>query len=146
MGRPTDEKKEKTVKLRISGELYEEIERRGDNISETIRSLIRDGMNYVPQKKVESEQNSVPQNTSQGIMSEETYRDLEQMCRASHMTVSDFMEHIRELFNDGRIYVEGFEVKTKGEYDLGYLLDVCHRANVDPQEMINKLANSLVRR
>lgn len=63
MGRPTTEKKEKTVKLRVSEELYGEIEKCGDNISESIRELIRAGLgiekhgeipegNFVPQKEV----------------------------------------------------------------------------------------------
>ena len=66
MGRPTQEKKEKTVKLRISEELYEEVVRRGTNVSETIRGMIRDSLvphntsmvetaidNNVPQKGIE---------------------------------------------------------------------------------------------
>ena len=72
MARPTEERKDKTVKLRISEELYREIEERGSNVSETIRNLIRRGLegnvpqnksieksekillkDYVPQKEVE---------------------------------------------------------------------------------------------
>ena len=53
MARPTTEKKDKTVKLRISEEMYEELLRRGDNVSETIRGMIRN----VPQKVAD---NSVP--------------------------------------------------------------------------------------
>lgn len=61
MGRPTTEKKEKTVKLRISEELYNEVVGRGENVSETIRGMIRDSL--VPQNpsKVKPRENSVPQ-------------------------------------------------------------------------------------
>lgn len=92
----------------------------------------------VPQVK---EDEGVPK-----IMSEETYKDLENMCRLSGFTLARFMDKVRELFNNGDIYVDGLTIRTRGEYDLSYLIDVCHRANVDPQEMINKLANNLVRR
>lgn len=92
----------------------------------------------VPQVK---EDEDVPK-----LMSEETYKDLSNMCRLGGFTFERFMERIRELFNDGHIYIEGLTLKTRGDYDLSYLIDVCHRANVDPQEMINKLANNLVRR
>lgn len=96
------------------------------------------GAKGVPQVK---EDEGVPK-----LMSEETYKDLENMCRLSGFTLARFMDKVRELFNDGHIYIEGLTLKTRGDYDLSYLIDVCHRANVDPQEMINKLANNLVRR
>lgn len=163
MGRPTNEKKDRTIKLRISEELYEKLERESEgNISGYVRGVLsgetkcntelRDietlkAENCVLQNKLKeiegrvSKSEGVPQ-----IMSEETYRDLEQMCKASAIPIDKFMDYIRRLFNDGRIYIEGIAVKTRGEYDLDYLVDVCHRINVDPQEMINKLANNLVRR
>ena len=62
MGRPTIEKKDKTVKLRLSDEMYTELMKRGENVSETIRECIRDSfapqketlpIGNVPQKKLE---------------------------------------------------------------------------------------------
>ena len=47
MGRPTIEKKDKTVKLRLSDEMYTELIKRGENVSETIRGMIRDSVNNV---------------------------------------------------------------------------------------------------
>ena len=193
MGRPTSERKEKTVKLRVSEEMYSEIEGYGDNISESIRELIRNGMGVkkrgeipesenVPQKEVNewktallgrckgeadeflgrnmldyvtiisnsdyvklSEKGGiVPQNTIEG-MSEKDYKDLESMCKASYMTVGQFMESVYRLFNDGKIYIDGTVIKTRGECDLRALEDMCHRFNADPQDMIDKLVKSLIR-
>lgn len=75
----------------------------------------------------------------------ETYREINQMCRVKGLTFERFMDYIRGLFSDGRIYIEGVTVKTKGEYDLDGLKEACRRVNVNPQEMINKLAASLNR-
>lgn len=194
MGRPTEEKKDRTIKLRISDELYERLERESEgNMSGYVRGILS-GENSAEIKRLKAEiaelrkEKSAPQRDrwpdirnvlktrciegadtafdkelwglvkivpenwrpSQGDnqlpISEETYKDLENMCRLSGLTFANFMNYIRRLFNDGYIYIEGVSVKTKGEYNLSYLLEACHRANVDPQEMINKLANSLVRR
>ena len=73
------------------------------------------------------------------------YREINQMCRLNGLTFERFMEYIRALFASGSIYVEGLTVRTRGEYDLEGLKEVCHRVNVDPQEMINKLVSSLRR-
>lgn len=139
-----------TKTIRVNAEdravIEQMIEDTGCTWSGAIHRLISEG---VPQEKEKKAEGCTPKQRDEGvpqIMSEETYRDLEQMCKLSGLTFDKFMDYIRRLFNDGKIYIEGIAVKTKGDYDLEYLVDICHRVNVDPQEMINKLANSLVRR
>lgn len=168
MGRTTSDKKGKTVILRINRELDEKLKKESAeeelSVSEYCRRILEgkkecntelQGIetlkeeNTVLQNRIkELESKGVIQNTDgfPQLMNADTYRDIENMCRLSGLTFTNFMNHIQRLFNDGYIYIEGVAVKTKGDYDLSYLLDACHRANVDPQEMINKLANSLVRR
>lgn len=187
MGRPTEELKDRTVKLRLSKELYEEVEKNGVNMSESIRNLIRVGLKK--HGKIQSGGN-VPQNEEEGLkaalllrctdksrkifeesgwseirvvtneeyaergknvpqnlleIGEEKYSDLENMCRVSGMSVGRFMEYVYRLFSEGKIYIDGYVVKTKGECDVSELEEVCHRINVDPQEMIDKLAKGLLR-
>lgn len=136
-----------TKTIRLNAEDKEIIERimeeEGVSWSGAIHKVIAEG---VPRRKGVRERECTPEKDVPQIMSEETRADLEQMCRVSGLTLGRFMEYIRVLFNDGKIYVDGLTVKTRGDYDLRYLVDVCHRLNIDPQEMINKLANSLVRR
>lgn len=138
MGRPTEEKKNCTIIVRVSPDLKESLEQRAlandVKLSDYIRTCLEENKPHT---------NHVLQND---IMSETTYNDISDMCNKSMISTKGFFDRICELFNDGHIYLDGVTIKTRGEYDLGYLLDVCHRANVDPQEMINKLANSLVRR
>ena len=134
MGRPTDEKKDKTIKLRLSEELYERLEKESEgNMSEYVRGIL-------------SGKNKGKDERPKGVeIPEGTYRNLEEMCMASGLTMGRFMEYVKNLFHEGKIYIDGLTVKTKGEYDLAYLIESCHRVNVDPQEMINKLAASLNR-
>ena len=154
MGRPTNEKKDRTIKLRVSDELYERLERESEgNMSGYVREILSSG-NSKEEERLRAENKALKDRIEElpktgdvpKLMSEETYKDLSDMCRLGGFTFERFMERIRELFNDGHIYIEGLTLKTRGDYDLSYLIDVCHRANVDPQEMINKLANNLVRR
>lgn len=133
----------KTIRLNAKDRAVVEeiIEKEGCSWSGAIHKIISEGRPIKSIPKITSVKDS-----DRLPMSEETYRDIENMCRLSGLTFANFMNYIQRLFNDGYIYIEGVAVKTKGDYDLSYLLDACHRANVDPQEMINKLANSLVRR
>lgn len=149
MGRTTDEKKGKTVILRISedlkGQLESESKEKEISVSEYIRKILeeRGSKNEVCNTgKPASEENSVIQNE---IISESTLKDLEQMCRLSGFTTVRFFDRIDEMFNDGSIYVDGIQLKTRGKYDTRELENVCHRMNADPQDMISKLVKSLMR-
>lgn len=85
MGRPTAEKKDKTVKLRLSDEMYTEIMKRGENVSETIRECIRDS--FAPQKENPSTDN-VPQ------------KSLEEMSFVLMERCKD--EEVEKLFREAR--------------------------------------------
>ena len=158
MGRTTEKKKEKTVILRLDGELYELVkggaEGEGKNLSEYIREILsragdqkNAGKHNVIQKTNPKGENSVIQNmvSVESMMDEGLYKDLDQMCRLSGLTIGRFMEYIRDMFEEGKIYIEGVQVKVKGEYELRGLIDICYRMNVDPQDMIDKLVRSLQR-
>ena len=139
-----------TKTIRLSAEdraVIEQImEEEGVTWSGAIHTLIAEG---VPKKNIKDGEGCTPNKDMEGVpqtINEDTLAALEGMCRPSGITLRSFMDRIRDMFNDGDIYVDGITLKTKGECDLRYLLEACHRANVDPQEMINKLANSLVRR
>lgn len=70
-------------------------------------------------------------------------RGIEQICKENGISYRRFMEEIEGLYKDGHIYLEGLRVRTKGECNLRELLEICYRLNVDPQEMIDRLARSL---
>ena len=123
-----------TKTIRLSGEDRELIEgmmeKEGITWSGAIHKLI--------------EGRGTPQE-SQKVMSDDTYRELEDMCFKSGLTTEKFFERVCELFNEGKICVDGIQIKTMGEYDTRKLEEVCHRINADPQEMIDRLTKSLMR-
>lgn len=162
MARTTSDKKGNTVILRINEELNEKLKREsageGVSVSEYCRRVLSGetkcntelgdietlrSENSVLQKRIKELEGSKP---TSDYVSDETRKDIERMCHLSGASTVYFNDEVCRLFNEGKIEFDCMKLKSKGEYDLSYLLDVCHRINADPQEMINKLANSLVRR
>lgn len=144
MSRPTNERKDKTVKFRISEDMYKELESRGDNLSETIREILKEN---VPQKKQDIESN-VPQNKKNDtyednpLVSDETRRDIESMCIFFGMSTEEYFKRVCELMNDGYIRGDNGEIKTYDSdgIEMERFKDACHTANRDVQEMIDKCA------
>ena len=160
MGRPTEDRKDKTVKLRINAELYEEIASKGENISETIRDLIKKGLNsFVPQKnqakegfvpqKTPKNDSFVPQNSNnsvpQNFIRKETQEDIERMCHLCGISTELFFDEVDRLFNEGKLEVDCMKLKSNGEYDLSALESVCHLNNVSVDDAIDKIIMSMSR-
>ena len=166
MARPTDDRKDKTVKVRINTELYDEISGYGDNISETIRDLLQRGLDsFVPQKGGFVPQNNsfvpqnndsfVPRNNKKSTPEEEkkalqirsrTRDEIIKMCELCGITTVEFFDEVCRLFNEGKLEVEGNTVKSNGEYDLRDLEEVCHLNNVTVENALEKTIRSMMRR
>lgn len=140
--RTTDEKKTHTVIMRVGEGLYGELtrgsERDGMNLSDYTRKILTDHFCNT-QKREKKEQ------VIQMGMNEREWKELEHMCVLSGFTVKRFMEYIKEMFKDGRIYVDGLSLQTKGECDLSELIRECNRRNYDPQDMIDRLVKGIQR-
>lgn len=149
MARPTENRKDKTVKLRINTELYEEISSLGENISETIRDLIKKGLDsFVPQNSEEKE-GFVPQNKDdyvpQNFISDETREDIEKMCHLCGISTKLFFDEVDRLFNEGKLEVDCMKIRSNGEYYLADLENACHLANRDVQEAIDNTVDQVMR-
>ena len=135
MGRTTLEKQGHTIILRVTEDLYGELKRNSElenvGLSEYTREILLEKL-----LKKDSVIHSID---------EECMKDLEKMCQVSGVTVERFLERVRELFNDGYIYMDGLTIKTKGKYDLSRLEDICHRGNLDVQDVIDKLVSRMTR-
>lgn len=119
MGRPTVEPKKKNIKVRVSEEIYTELEKRG-NVSETLRNLIKNNLlGFVPQK-------------------ENAYKDLECMLRCWHTDIDGLLEMFQNQMDEGSIYLENGRIKGECEVDIDRFLEACEEKMVDPQEMIEK--------
>ena len=131
MGRPTTEKKDKVVKLRISEEMYEDLAVRGKNLSETIRELLKTGINgFVPQY---------------GSKNDDLLREMGSMASFFGTDTDGLLNGIYEGLNDGTLTFRDGKVVGDTGLDLDRFYDICHDLNVDPQEAIDKLVKEMTR-
>ena len=131
MGRPTTEKKDKVVKLRISEEMYEDLAVRGKNLSETIRELLKTGINGI-----------VPQ---YGSKNDDILREIGSMASFFGTDTDGLLNGIYEGLNDGTLTFRDGKVVGDTGLDLDRFYDICHDLNVDPQEAIDKLVKEMTR-
>lgn len=83
--------------------------------------------------------------SEQQIMKEETWRELRGMIRLMGYSEPRFFDLICELLNEGKIYQEGMVLKTLGEIDTREFEEICHRVNVEPEDMLKKFIKGMSR-
>lgn len=123
MARPTNDKKETTIILRVNVETKDRLTREADmehiSLSEYLRKKLGD--------------NSVIQNEISPEM-----RDTIQMLTLYGISFDKFLGMMHESLENGNITIEDDELKTKDSLDLERLYEVCHERGIDPQEAIDK--------
>lgn len=135
MGRPTTEKKDKTVKLRISEEMYESLG--GGNVSEKIRELIRGGVikrgeilkgEYVPQKELSRLYVSI-----HGVCEGNAKDYLESIERSDWSKVRIIPEAAyKKVLNDGNNVPQNTDLMDKAvEKDL---VDMCRLSGISTHD------------
>lgn len=138
MGRPTTEKKDKTVKLRISEELYEEVVKKGDNVSETIRKMIKSGVDGVPQKKTDGRDN-VPQNKEESSL---LLKEIESvMPLIGVKDLEEFFKKLIDAINEGTVLYEGgrFYSQSNEDVNLSRFKEACDAKGMDYQKTVDKM-------
>lgn len=113
MARPTDEKKDKTIKLRISEELYESLAKDGPNMSETIRKILK-GEN-------KTAVDSVPQNEITKIV-----EDMDEMAVCCGVPLEDMVHQFFGMLEDGRLSFENGVMRANCEPWVEEFKSVCH--------------------
>lgn len=136
MARPTEEKKERTVKLRISEELYGEIASKGRNLSETIREILRNS--FVPQ-------NSDEKNQKSGLTPSKEVKEIESMAVFFGFTLDEMLKMIYNGLNDGYLTVEDGKIVGLPEVDLDNFKEACHEKGIDLQKALDKATQSIRR-
>lgn len=134
MARPTDEKKGKMIKIRISEELYEGLSQKGTNLSETIRKILKDS--FVPH-------NSGEKNSKSGLTPNKDLEEIESMAKFFGMDSGDLLKGVCEGLMDGNLTVENGKVVGVPEIDLDNLKEACHERGIGIQEAIDKTVKSL---
>lgn len=134
MARPTDEKKGKMIKIRISEELYEGLSQKGTNLSETIRKILKDS--FVPQ-------NSDGKNQKSGLTPSKEVKEIESMAIFFGFTLDEMLKMIYNGLNDGYLTVEDGKIVGLPEVDLENLKEACHERGIGIQEAIDKTVKNL---
>lgn len=132
MSRPTEERKDKTVKLRISEELYDEIVQRGENLSETIREILKEGV----REKTES---FVPQEINESL------RDIKTMAKLLNVSTEELTKQFCEMLNEGALTVERGVLKATKEGWVEEIEDVCHDCGISVSEAMKNIVKALRR-
>ena len=135
----------KTIRLSPEDrEIVEEIMRSEDlTWSGAIHKLISEKgtPQNVSQKNTKIENEGTPHR--QDLMDRAVEREIGSMCRLSGISTHDFYRGVCELWESGKLEVEGDKVKSLGKYNVKKFEEVCYRAHVLPQKMIDKLTESL---
>lgn len=150
MARPTNEKKGRLVQLRISEELYEKLAKQGENLSETIREILKS--DFVVQENREKDVfcKTEPQKPdiydclpAFGDIPDEIVKDIKSMIHLWGMSESKFFSELDEALNDGRVDVEGGKVVGHDGLDLTRFYEKCRDMNAKPQDVIDKIVRSM---
>jgi len=134
MARPTDEKKGKMIKIRISEELYEGLSQKGTNLSETIRKILKDS--FVPQNSGEK----IPKS---GLTPNKDLEEIDSMAKFFGMDGGELLKGVCAGLMDGNLTVENGKVVGVPEIDLDNLKEACHERGIGMQEAIDKTVKNL---
>lgn len=137
MARPTNDKKDKTLILRVNAETKEQIEKRAKLSGKSISDYVRDEI--LGENNVIQNEDDVIQN----IMDKAVYKDINDMCRSCQISTHDFYRGVCDLWNSGKLFIEDGKVKSKGEWDLDMFVERCHFINEYPQDVIDKVTKGL---
>ena len=132
MSRPTEEKKDRTIKIRISEDLYDRI--KSDNMSEKIRNALESS--FVPTKK-----DNVPQKDT----ITRNLKDIESMVVCAGGDLDSFLDDLdfkltMEIIclKDGLIDVDRYEGDKEVEKELADLRMACEEKGVSLAEAVKK--------
>lgn len=133
MSRPTERPKTKVIKVRISEELDGLIKSRGDNLSETIRELIKAGL--APQKDNVPPKDTITRNL----------KDIESMVVCAGGDLDSFLDDLdfkltMEIIclKDGLIDADRYEGDKEVEKELADLRMACEEKGVSLAEAVKK--------
>lgn len=134
MARPTDEKKDSTVIVRVSGEVKEYVERKGIESGLGTSGYIRDML------KRESS-GIVIQNSSKSYP--KGVKEFLEMAKYFQMDEETYIEKVTDAINEGVLLYERDQFVGVSDLNLGLFREKCAMRGLDAQKTLNKFAESL---
>lgn len=153
MARPTSDKKDSKVILRINGETRAFIEAKakemGCSISDCVRNLISVVQNssVIQNMKNSSviQNNTVVQNTLQWDLPEEVMNDTESMGEFFNMTLGELVTEFNRMLNEGEISSEDKKLYCVLPNWAQEMADACHDAGVSVESVGKKVTGMIQR-
>lgn len=154
MSRPTDEKKERTIKIRISDDLYQRI--KGGNMSESIRNALECSLvptknpkedSFVPTLLPANKANITSTNFVPTLSEEEsiTLKDIESMVKCTGGTLKEFLDDLDLKLTmetlplkEGVIDLDRLETDMELEGILKSLEEACEEKGVSMIEVLKR--------
>lgn len=134
MARPTNDRKDKTLILRVNAETKEKIEKKARISGKSISDYVRDEM-----------LGDSTEDIMQSVMDKAVYRDIKRMCELNGYSTHDFYRGVCEMFNEGILYIDEKRLKCKGEWRMEEFVEKCHSINKYPQDVIDMVTRGLRR-
>ncbi len=139
MARPTTEKKETSIIVRISEELKQNLMAEAKLKNKKLSAYIRD---------ILKGDDFVIQNTKSGFsidISDETYASLMGMISFYGGSLENLVVMLDEAMVEGTVMYEDGKIVGVPQIDLENLYEICHEMNIDPQEAIDRLVKEMER-
>lgn len=137
MARPTEEKKDKPIKLRISEELYDKLAKRGSNLSDTIRNILKEAVAGEKNDKISVPQNELGENLVYAL------KEIEGMASFFGITTEEMTEQFFEMLNEGVLTVEEGRLVAVKESWVERLEDVCHDKCIPVEKAVESVIKGL---
>lgn len=135
MSRPTDEKKDKLINLRISNDMCEELSKRGDNLSQVIRELLKDSMS-----KNSNTNNSVIQPSPADATAS---KNLISMLNTYKKSPSEFVADCESLLESGSLIYENGKLRVEVGFDYDPFLEFCRKHNARPKKVFENIMDEI---
>lgn len=79
----------------------------------------------------------------QDLMDRAVERDIIKECKRSGISTHDFFRGIEELWKKGKIEIDGYRVKSVGEWDMKEFEICCWKNKKSPQKVIDMITEKL---
>lgn len=140
MSRPTNEKKDKVIKVRVSEDTERALRSRGENMSATIRELVEEGLGRrVDFGFVDADRygDSVGESVKESVSSLPDY--FVGVCSLAKKKEKEFYQDLEKMFEDGKLRYEKGNLVVKVGFEYEEFLKWCEGKNANPAKVFENI-------
>lgn len=126
---PTKDGKVIKVRPEVAERLGYIMEKNNCSCSEAVRMALDGEVKYEP--------------TRQDIMDRAVEREIKAKCKENNISTHDFYRGVLKLWKDGKLGIEGWKVRSLGNYKMERFVELCYILGTTPQKVIDKITKDL---